>query len=36
LISSIKKNFIRLVTHFGVSEKEIQLTCERIKNFKGK
>ena len=34
LISSIKKNFIRLVTHFGVSEKEIQLTCELIKPFK--
>jgi len=34
LISSIKRNFIRLVTHFGISEKEIQLTCELIKPFK--
>jgi hypothetical protein len=34
LVSSIKKKFIRLVTHLGVSEKEIQQSCELIKQFK--
>jgi threonine aldolase len=32
LISSIKKNFIRLVTHLGVSNQEIQTVCKLIQN----
>jgi threonine aldolase len=33
LISSIKKNFIRLVTHLDLSSKDIESVCNLIKTF---
>ncbi|MCS7013660.1 MAG: GntG family PLP-dependent aldolase [Chloroherpetonaceae bacterium] len=33
LVSSIKKNFIRLVTHLGISSEDIQSVCNFIQTF---